>query len=99
MVRVVSVTGGVRFDRAATANAVRELGDPPLIAELDARDGFAPALRLPWPLPPDEDPLPAGFDTEVRLTLRPDVDHDVLWTGWSPRPRRASSGRSPTWPN
>ena len=48
--RVVSRSGGVAFDRARTAAAVRELGVPALTAELDARDGAAPALRLPFPV-------------------------------------------------
>ena len=76
--RVVSRSGGVAFDRAGTAAAVRELGVPALTAELDARDGAAPALRLPFPVAMDEDALPVGFTTEVRLPLRGGADPDLI---------------------
>ncbi|QFU85953.1 sacsin N-terminal ATP-binding-like domain-containing protein [Amycolatopsis sp. YIM 10] len=59
--RVVSTSGGVRFSAARTR------------AE-SGRDGEVPVLRLPWPTEADEPPLPSGFDTEVRLPLRSDVD-------------------------
>ncbi|HEY3469746.1 MAG TPA: molecular chaperone Hsp90 [Amycolatopsis sp.] len=55
---VVSVTGGVAFSAERTRAAV-------------STDGDVPVLRLPWPVPAD---VPAGFDTEVRLPLRDDVD-------------------------
>jgi hypothetical protein len=62
--RVVSRTGGVAFS-AERSRAAAERDD-------------APVLRLPWPLPPQEPPLPAGFDTEIRMPLRPDVDVAAL---------------------
>ena len=37
-------------------------------------------LRLAWPVDAAEDPVPAGFDTEVRLPLRPEIDLDQLLT-------------------
>lgn len=51
--RVVSRSGGVAFSAARTREAI---GQP----------GRVPVLRLVWPAV-DEDPLPDGFDTEVRL--------------------------------
>ncbi|QUQ69462.1 sacsin N-terminal ATP-binding-like domain-containing protein [Kutzneria sp. CA-103260] len=66
--RVVSTTGGVAFSAARTRELV---GDLPEVAE---RDGAVPVLRLAWPVPDDEPPVPEGFDTEVRLPLRPEVD-------------------------
>ncbi|PXY30968.1 sacsin N-terminal ATP-binding-like domain-containing protein [Prauserella muralis] len=63
--RVVSRTGGVAFSEDRTRAAA-------------GRDGAVPILRLPWPLPADEAALPDGFDTEVRLPLRPGVDADAL---------------------
>ncbi|WP_034268868.1 sacsin N-terminal ATP-binding-like domain-containing protein [Haloechinothrix halophila] len=71
--RVVSRTGGVAFSEELTRSVVAEL--PELTDQLGRRDGAVPVLRLPWPI--DEAP-PAGFDTEVRLPLRPDVDVDAL---------------------
>lgn len=65
---VLSRTGGVRFSAAATRAEVAAL--PSLAGELARRGGAVPVLRLPWPAaeaPPD------GFDTQVRLPLRPDV--------------------------
>ncbi|MFI6029702.1 sacsin N-terminal ATP-binding-like domain-containing protein [Amycolatopsis magusensis] len=63
--RVVSRPGGIRFSAAQTR---AEAG----------REGEVPVLRLPWPTEPDEPPLPSGFDTEVRLPLRSDVDGPAL---------------------
>ncbi|NIH86959.1 sacsin N-terminal ATP-binding-like domain-containing protein [Amycolatopsis granulosa] len=60
--RVISRTGGVAFSESRTREAT-------------GRDGAVPVLRLPWPA--DED-VPAGFDTEVRLPLRPGVDPEDL---------------------
>ncbi|WP_298181121.1 molecular chaperone Hsp90 [Saccharomonospora sp.] len=56
--RVVSRTGGVAFSATRTRR----------VWEADE----VPVLRLPWPLPDDEPPVPDGFDTEVRLPLRVD---------------------------
>lgn len=54
--RIVSRTGGVAFSAARTRDEA-------------ARAGDVPVLRLPWPVGEDEPPVPAGFDTEVRLPL------------------------------
>lgn len=59
---VVSTSGGVLF----SAEKTRE------VAEIE---GDVPVLRLPWPVAAD---VPAGFDTEVRLPLRDDVDGRAL---------------------
>ncbi|WP_410669735.1 sacsin N-terminal ATP-binding-like domain-containing protein [Amycolatopsis sp. cmx-4-68] len=56
--RVVSTAGGVVFSARRTREAAGIEGD-------------VPVLRLPWPV---ADEVPAGFDTEVRLPLREDVD-------------------------
>ncbi|KAA9161779.1 molecular chaperone Hsp90 [Amycolatopsis acidicola] len=60
--RVISRTGGVAFSEARTRD---EIG----------QDGEVPVLRLPWPV---DEQVPEGFDTEVRLPLRPEVDQDEL---------------------
>ncbi|MCT2582713.1 sacsin N-terminal ATP-binding-like domain-containing protein [Actinophytocola gossypii] len=60
--RVVSRTGGVAF----SAERTREAADV---------TGRVPVLRLPWPT---DEPPPDGFDTEVRLPLRDDVDPAAL---------------------
>jgi hypothetical protein len=70
---VVSRSGGVAFSAVRTREAVAGL--PGLTEELAAREGAVPVLRLAWPVPGDP---PEGFDTEVRLPLRPDVDGDAL---------------------
>ncbi|GAA1285646.1 molecular chaperone Hsp90 [Pseudonocardia aurantiaca] len=69
--RVVSAGGGIAFSAARTAEAVAELSGP--AAELARRDE-PPVLRLAWPT--DERP-PEGFDTEVRLPLRPGPGRDT----------------------
>jgi hypothetical protein len=71
---VLSRSGGVRFDRAATAMAVRATAVAGLVDELDRRQGAAPARRMPWPADQGTDPIPDGYVTEVRLPLRsPDL--------------------------
>ena len=60
--RVVSTTGGVAFSAERTREAAGITGD-------------VPVLRLPWPVHAD---VPDGFDTEVRLPLRDDVDGPTL---------------------
>ncbi|MER7079826.1 hypothetical protein SAMN02982929_07107 [Saccharopolyspora kobensis] len=70
---VVSTTGGVAFSAARTRQAVAQL--PGAAEELAKRSGEVPVLRLPWPVVGQP---PAGFDTEVRLPLRADVDADAL---------------------
>jgi hypothetical protein len=60
--QVLSTTGGVVFSADRTREAAGINGD-------------VPVLRLPWPIEAD---VPAGFDTEVRLPLRDDVDGRAL---------------------
>jgi hypothetical protein len=55
---VVSTAGGVAFSAQLTRDAA-------------GIDGDVPVLRLPWPVDAE---VPAGFDTEVRLPLREEVD-------------------------
>ncbi|GAA4612134.1 ATP-binding protein [Saccharopolyspora hordei] len=79
---VVSTTGGVAFSAARTRDAVAQLPGP--AEELAKRSGEVPVLRLPWPTTGEP---PAGYDTEVRLPLRADVDVDALlaeFTGQAP---------------
>ncbi|MGQ0481202.1 MAG: sacsin N-terminal ATP-binding-like domain-containing protein [Pseudonocardia sp.] len=71
--RLVSVTGGVRFSAAATRAAVERMPGT-ASAELARRAGRPPVLRLPWPVPGEEPAPPPGYDTEVRLPLRPGTD-------------------------
>jgi hypothetical protein len=66
--RVISTTGGIRFDGSVTRDAVRGLSTD-VDTELRRRDGHVPVLRLPWPTDPAEEPPPSGFTTEVRLPL------------------------------
>ncbi|GAA0925707.1 molecular chaperone Hsp90 [Pseudonocardia zijingensis] len=70
--RVVSTGGGVAFSAARTAAEVAAIPGP--AEELARRDG-PPVLRLAWPT--DERP-PEGYDTEVRLPLRPGTDPAAL---------------------
>ena len=63
---IVSTTGGVRWSRADTLAAVREIAS--LQDELARRRHSVPVLRLPFEL--DGEPPPHGYDTEVRLPLR-----------------------------
>nr|WP_255450398.1 ATP-binding protein [Skermania sp. ID1734] len=66
-VEVRSTAGSVRFSLTQTRNTLHEHA-----IEFDARP---PVLRLPWAV--RADPLP-GYDTEVVLQLRADVDLDVV---------------------
>ena len=70
--RLLSTGGGVAFSADRTAVEVAALPGPD--TELARRDE-PPVLRLLWPT--DEAPR-AGFDTEVRLPLRPGVDGAAL---------------------
>ncbi|ONI78991.1 hypothetical protein ALI144C_28340 [Actinosynnema sp. ALI-1.44] len=70
---VVSSTGSVRF----SAQRTREI--PEIQRHVAARSGQVPVLRLVWPT---ESVPPAGFDTEVRLPLRADVDQAALLAGF-----------------
>lgn len=70
-----STRGSVRFSRAATWEALRESG----IAVPDTEKEFVPpALRLAWPVA--DGPL-EGFDSEIVLRLRDDVDVAALVAG------------------
>jgi hypothetical protein len=63
--RISSLTGAVRWSRSAAGDLVRRI--PELAAELGARSGHFPVLRLPFAAdgaPPD------GFATAVTLLLR-----------------------------
>lgn len=62
---ICSVSGAVRWSRDQTRESAEQV--PALAAELAARSGHVPVLRLPFPsqgTPPD------GFTTEVTLPLR-----------------------------
>lgn len=76
---VVSRTGGVRFSAAGTRRAVAVI--PALAGEVERRAGSirgaVPVLRLPFPAEERPESPPAGFDTEVRLPLRPGA-YDVV---------------------
>jgi len=70
---LVSRAGGVRFSAAETRAAVAAI--TPLAGEVERRSaaarGSVPVLRLPFPVAVSSDSPPEGFDTEVRLPLRP----------------------------
>jgi hypothetical protein len=66
---VVSTTGAVRF----SAQRTREI--PELARHVAERCGQVPVLRLVWP---SDAVVPAGFDTEIRLPLRPEIDAAAL---------------------
>jgi hypothetical protein len=70
--RVVSASGGVGFSADRTRKALA--GHENLASVLAEREAEVPVLRLVWPLEPDEDPVPDGFTTDIRLPLRPGVD-------------------------
>jgi hypothetical protein len=63
---------GVLFSAERSAVEVTALGGTPA-EELRRRGGRPPVLRLCWPLPAGEPGLPAGYHTEVRLPLLPEV--------------------------
>ncbi|WP_433661571.1 sacsin N-terminal ATP-binding-like domain-containing protein [Nocardia sp. CA-128927] len=75
-----STTGSLRFSRDLTWDALRQhnIRVPDSSAD-DTADGFAPpVLRMAWPT----EAAPAdGFDTEVVLRLRPDIDAAALLAG------------------
>jgi len=79
--RVISTSGGIEFSAERTADSVAALDLPGLTAELTARSGVLPTLRLCWPVD-DVDPLPEGFTTEVRLPLRDGVAGAALVVDW-----------------
>ncbi|KAA8886920.1 ATP-binding protein [Nocardia colli] len=75
-----STTGSLRFSRDLTWDALRrnDIRIPDHAAN-DQADEFAPpVLRMAWPA--EAAPAP-GFDTEVVLRLRPDIDAEALLTG------------------
>ncbi|MCW2543466.1 MAG: uncharacterized protein JWM40_1018, partial [Frankiales bacterium] len=69
---VASTTGAVRFSRALTLAEVE--GIPSLASELAAREGRVPLLRLPFDC---TDSPREGFDTEIRVLVRPDAVEQV----------------------
>ncbi|MDQ1659920.1 MAG: hypothetical protein QOD41_5003, partial [Cryptosporangiaceae bacterium] len=79
---VRSTGGGLRFSAARTRAHVAELGGV-AAEEAARRDGQVPVLRLAWPV---DEPPTEGFDTEVRLPLRPAAEPHVrdLLTGFDP---------------
>lgn len=81
--RVLSTTGGVQFSADRTAQTMRELHLAALDAELSARNGIPPALRLCWPTGVEEPALPAGFVTEVRLPTADPVPATALLEEWA----------------
>ncbi|MFB7721298.1 sacsin N-terminal ATP-binding-like domain-containing protein [Nocardia sp. NPDC056100] len=70
-----STGGSVRFSRAETAALLAAEGVK--IPEVEG-EFVPPALRLAWPS--DAKPA-AGFDSEIVLELRPEVDADALLAG------------------
>lgn len=74
--RVVSASGGVGFSADRTREALA--GHENLASVLAERESEVPVLRLVWPLATDEDPVPDGFTTDIRLPLRPGVDAAAL---------------------
>lgn len=74
--RVVSESGGVAFDAARTRAEVS--AHDRLADVLAQRSAEVPVLRLVWPVADGEDPVPAGFRTDVRLPLRDGVDASEL---------------------
>lgn len=76
---VVSRSGGVRFsatDTRAAVAGIQSLADEVGRRSAAAR-GSVPVLRLPFPLAASSDSPPPGFDTEVRLPLRPGTEEMV----------------------
>jgi hypothetical protein len=77
--RVVSSSGGIRFDGAETRACIAQRGVAELDREVALRGGQVPVLRLPWPTGPAEPPPPEGYTTEVRLPLEPVIAAEVAW--------------------
>ncbi|SDK45874.1 hypothetical protein SAMN04487820_10874 [Actinopolyspora mzabensis] len=78
--RLTTALGGVEFSAARTRDEVAALAEsssepPAAVTELVSRGGQVPVLRLGWPT--GERP-PEGFDTEVVLPLRSDIDGEKL---------------------
>ncbi|MDQ2848971.1 MAG: hypothetical protein M3Y77_22170, partial [Actinomycetota bacterium] len=79
--RVVSTGGGVAFSADRTSESVAALGIAELDRELVARDGVVTTLRLCWPATDDE-PVPTGYTTEVRLPVNGGLDGEQLLRQW-----------------
>ncbi len=75
--RVVSTSGGVRFGEDDTRAAIAVLSNPALDREVALRSGQVPVLRLPWPTRSTEPAPPSGYQSEVRLPLRPGLAAEV----------------------
>ncbi len=74
-----SATGSLRFSRELTWDALRQHSIRIPESSAEDVDGFVPpVLRMTWPI--EAAPM-AGFDTEVVLRLRPDVDAAALLAG------------------
>jgi hypothetical protein len=71
--RICSLTGAVYWSRSAAGDLVRRV--PELAAELAARSGHLPVLRLPFAA--DGAP-PEGFATAVTLPLRDETAHRLV---------------------
>ncbi|MFI9406292.1 sacsin N-terminal ATP-binding-like domain-containing protein [Nocardia sp. NPDC052316] len=75
-IEVRSSTGALRFSRELTWDALRQHGIALPGGSAADSDAFTPpVLRMTWPI--EAAPM-AGFDTEVVLRLRPDVDAAAL---------------------
>ncbi|MGI8416652.1 MAG: sacsin N-terminal ATP-binding-like domain-containing protein [Nakamurella sp.] len=79
--RVISTGGGVAFSADRTSESVAALGIAALDRELAVREGVVPTLRLCWPAA-DDDAVPAGYTTEVRLPLNDGLDGEQLLQQW-----------------
>ncbi|MFC7718685.1 sacsin N-terminal ATP-binding-like domain-containing protein [Nonomuraea recticatena] len=79
-------TGAVRWSREETTAVVA--AEPVLAGELANREGHVPLLRLPFP---DSFEVPEGFETLVRLPLRPPPSRPCATCCRRPRPRCCSA--------
>lgn len=76
--RVVSASGSVEFSAERTRDEAAQLSGP--AEELAAREGAVPVLRLVWP---GMEQPPSGFETEVRLPLRAEIDSAALFADFA----------------
>ncbi|MGV8873830.1 MAG: sacsin N-terminal ATP-binding-like domain-containing protein [Rhodococcus sp. (in: high G+C Gram-positive bacteria)] len=72
-IEVRSREGGVVFSARRTLEVLRDRG-------MATPDAGAPVLRLAWPV---STPPASGFDTEIVLTLRPEVDVESFASGFA----------------
>ncbi|MFG1794602.1 sacsin N-terminal ATP-binding-like domain-containing protein [Nocardia sp. NPDC049149] len=79
-IELLSSTGSLRFSRAQTWDALHQQGIriPDSSADGPADAFVPPVLRMAWPI---EAAPTNGFDTEVVLRLRADIDADALLAG------------------